>query len=70
MRHQRRQLRQAFFLRRCGIDLSEFRKQPFGFGLTVDRFVAAMNLHRLRCVNGGQSVGFVQLPAINEAVMT
>ena len=70
MSHQCRELLQSLFTRRSGIDLTKFRKQPFGFGLFSDRLIAAMNLHWLSRIDGRQTVSFFQLPSINKTIVT
>jgi hypothetical protein len=69
MRHQRRELLQALRRRRLRVDLADLGEQPRRRGRLADGFVTAMNLQRLLRIDRGQSVGFAEFPAINEAVV-
>ncbi len=70
MGHQGSELAQALGLRSGGIDIAEFGKEPASPGRLADGFVAAVNLQRPLRVDGSETVGFVEFPPINEAVVT
>ena len=69
MRHQRGELAQALLARRGGVDLAELGEGPGGRGGAPGGHVAADELHRLRRVDGGEAVGVLQLPTVDEAVV-
>ena len=70
MRHEFCEPGQPLFAVGSAIDASEFRKQPAGTGHSSGRLVTAMNFKRFFAVDRSETIGFVESPAVDEAVMT
>src|SRR5262249_19163564 len=51
------------------INLAELRPEEFGDRFLAGRLVAAVHLERLVGNHGGQAIGILQLPGIDEAVV-
>ena len=69
MGHEGGELLESFAFRRRRIDLADLGEEPRRFGRLAGGYIAAMDQKRFVRVDRGQSIGFVELPAINEAVV-
>ena len=69
VRHQRRELLEPLGLRRGGVHLTEFGKEPARLRGLADGLVAAVNFHFARRVNRRESVSLLQLPTVNKTVV-
>ena len=69
MRHQLGELLESLRLRRRRVDLPQFGEQPGGLGLATGRLVAPVDFERRGRVGGGDGVGLVEFPAVDEAIV-